>query len=286
MKKEKRGQGMKWVMAAPISLWMIVFVAIPFIYIVAMSFMKKGAYGGVEVGFTLDNYKQAFQPLYMKVFGESMIIALIVTLICILIAYPFTYYIAQKSEVQRTILMAMVTLPFLVTSLIRLFSWTNILRKNGMINTLLIKWGWINEPLQMIYNKQGAILGLVYILLPFMILPLYSSIEKLDTVYLEASSDLGANGLRTFMYITLPLTMPGIFAGSLLVFIPALGLYYVTDLLGGNKLQLIGNIIKNEFITARNWPVGAGLSVFLIIITLLLVYGYQKSGGKMDELGI
>lgn len=284
MKKKKSLE--KLIMTVPVSLWMILLVAIPFIYVFGISFLEKGTYGGVTLKFTLENYKGVLNPLYMKVFGESFIIAAVVTVICVLIAYPFTYFISQKTAIKKTVFMAMVTVPFLVPSLIRLFSWTNLLRKNGIINNFLMALGIIKEPLQLVYNEVGAVIGLIYILLPFMILPLYSSIDKLNKSYLEASSDLGAKPVTTFMKVTLPLTMPGVFAGSILVFIPALGLYYVTDLLGGSKTQLVGNIIKNEFITARNWPMGAALAIFLVLITLIMIWLYQKSGGDMDELGI
>ncbi len=284
--KKKKFNKAKIVMTGPVSLWLILLVAIPFIYVIGVSFLEKGTYGGVKPVITLHNYVDALNPLYLKVFGESIVVAAIITIVCVLIAYPFTYYIAQKNAVQKAVLMSMVTIPFLVPSLIRLFSLTNLLRKNGIINEVLIRLGIIEEPLSLVYNKLGAMIGLVYILLPFMILPLYSSIEKLDKSYLEASSDLGAKPHKTFINITLPLTMPGIFAGSILVFIPSLGLYYVTDIMGGSKMQLIGNIIKNEFITARNWPVGAAISVFLVIITLVMIFGYQKSGGDMNDLGV
>lgn len=273
------------VTVAPVSAWMILLVAIPFIYVFIMSFMNKGAYGGVVLGFTLNNFIQVFDPLYLKVFGESLLISAFTTIICALIAYPFTYFIAQKTTIKKTVFMAMVIVPFLVSSLIRLFGWINLLRKDGIINSMLMKWGVIQEPLQLVYNTTGVMIGLVYMLLPFMILPLYSSIEKLDKSLLEACSDLGAKPVTAFFKVTLPLTMPGVFAGSILVFIPALGYFFVTDLLGGNKIQVIGNIIRNQFITARNWPLGAAISIFLIVITLLLVRMYQKSGGSMDELG-
>lgn len=269
----------------PVSAWMILFVLIPFIYVFAISFMNKGAYGGVIIGFTLDNFKQVFDPLYLKVFGESLLIAALATTICIIIAYPFTYFIAQKSTIKKTVFMAMVIVPFLVSSLIRLFGWINLLRKEGIFNSILLKIGLINEPIQLVYNRTGVMIGLIYMLLPFMILPLYSSIEKLDRSLLEACSDLGAKPITSFIKVTLPLTMPGVFAGSILVFIPALGYFFVTDLLGGNKIQVIGNIIRTQFITARNWPLGAAISIFLIVITLILVWLYQKSGGKMDDLG-
>jgi spermidine/putrescine transport system permease protein len=273
------------VTVGPVSAWMILLVAIPFIYIFVISFMKKGAYGGVVLGFTLDNFIQVFDPLYLKVFGESLLISTLTTIICILIAYPFTYFIAEKTTIKKTVFMAMVIVPFLVSSLIRLFGWINLLRKDGIINSLLLQWGLIKEPLQLVYNNTGVMIGLVYMLLPFMILPLYSSIEKLDKSLLEACSDLGAKPVAAFLKVTLPLTMPGVFAGSILVFIPSLGYFFVTDILGGNKTQVIGNVIRNQFITARNWPLGAAISIFLIIITLVLVGLYQKSGGNMDDLG-
>lgn len=269
----------------PVSAWMILLVAIPFIYVFVMSFMNKGAYGGVVIGFTLNNFTQVFDPLYLKVFAESLLISAFTTIICIIIAYPFTYFIAQKTTIKKTVFMAMVIVPFLVSSLIRLFGWINLLRKDGIINSILLKLGLINEPLQLVYNTTGVMIGLVYMLLPFMILPLYSSIEKLDKSLLEACSDLGAKPVTSFIKVTLPLTMPGIFAGSILVFIPALGYFFVTDLLGGSKTQVIGNIIRTQFITARNWPLGSAISIFLIVITLILVWLYQKSGGNMDDLG-
>ena len=274
--KKKKFNLSSFVMNSPVSLWMILFVAIPFIYVVCISFMHKGTYGGVTFKFTTDNYKAIFDPLYLVTFGKSLLISLVTTIICILIAYPFTYFIAQKTEIKKAVFMSLVMIPFLVS----------LLRKDGIINSLLMNMGIIDKPIQLVYNNIGSIIGLVYMLLPFMILPLYSSIEKLDKFYLEAASDLGAKPAKAFMKITLPLTAPGIFAGSILVFIPSLGLYFVTDLLGGSKTQVIGNLIKNQFITAHNWPLGAALSVFLIVITLLLVGLYQKAGGDMDELGV
>ena len=193
------------VTVGPVSAWMILLVAIPFIYIFVISFMKKGAYGGVVLGFTLNNFIQVFDPLYLKVFGESLLISTLTTIICILIAYPFTYFIAEKTTIKKTVFMAMVIVPFLVSSLIRLFGWINLLRKDGIINSLLLQWGLIKEPLQLVYNTTGVMIGLVYMLLPFMILPLYSSIEKLDKSLLEACSDLGAKPVAAFLKVTLPL---------------------------------------------------------------------------------
>ena len=274
----------KYAMISPISLWMYLLVAIPFLYIIAISFMNKGTYGGVTVGFTIHNYLDILNPLYITTFAKSIGISLAVTVICLLIAYPFAYFVAQKKVVQKKVLMAMVMIPFCVSMIIRIFSWTNILRAEGVINHVLMAVGLIKEPLKLVYNQTGAMIGLVYMLLPFMILPLYSSIEKLDPMLLEAASDLGARPLKSFLQITLPLTKAGIFAGSVMVFIPSMGLYFITDLMGGSKTLVIGNLIKNQFITARNWPLGAAMSVILMLITFGMLKGYQAAGGSMDDL--
>lgn len=274
----------KYCMITPISLWMYLLVAIPFIYIIVISFMNKGTYGGVTPGFTVNNYLSILNPLYIYTFLKSIGMSVAVTFICLVIAYPFTYFIAKKTPVQKTVFMSMVMIPFCVSMIIRLFLWVNILRSEGIINNFLISLGLIKEPLKLVYNPVGAMIGLVYMLLPFMILPLYSSIEKLDKSLIEAANDLGAKPVKSFLKITLPLTKPGIFAGCVMVFIPSMGLYFITDLMGGSKTLVIGNLIKNQFITARNWPLGAAMSVILMLITLALLKGYQKAGGSMDDL--
>ncbi len=290
MEKTKKKEKKKFdpaflVMVGPVSGWMLLFVLIPFVYIVVISFMKRSTYGGVEMGFTIQNVLQVFDPAYLKVFGVSVLYALITTALCILIGYPFAYFVAKKSEIQKTVIMALVMVPFMISSLIRLFAWINLLRKDGAVNHFLMAIGVIHDPLQLVYNNVGAVIGLTYTLLPFMIMPLYSSVEKLDKSLLEACSDLGAKPVEAFFRVTLPLTMPGIFAGTIMTFIPTLGLFFVIDLMGGSKILVMGSLIRNEFITAKDWPLGAALSLFLIIITLLLVKLYQKNGGSMDELG-
>lgn len=284
-KNDKKKTLSFFTMVGPVSAWMILFVMIPFLYIIIISFMRRSTYGGVELGFTLENIMHVFELSTLRVFAASVIIAGATSLICLLIAYPFAYFIAQKTAVQKTVFMALVMGPFMISSLIRLFSWINLLRKEGAVNNFLLSIGVIDEPLKMVYNMTGAIIGLVYTLLPFMIMPLYSSIEKLDKSLLEACSDLGAKPVTSFLKVTLPLTMPGIFAGFIMTFIPTLGLFFVVDLMGGSKVLVMGNLIRNQFITAKNWPLGASLSLFLIIITLVMVRIYQKNGGNMDELG-
>ena len=244
--------------------------------------MHKGTYGGVVAGFTLQNYKDILNPLYLQTFAKSIGMSIIVTLICLIIAYPFTYFVSQKTEIQKTIFMSMIMIPFCVSMIIRLFSWVNILRTDGVINNFFSTFGI--GPFKLVYNQTGALIGLIYMLLPFMILPLYSSIEKLDASLLEAAQDLGAKPVISFLKVTLPLTKPGIFAGCVMVFIPSMGLYFITDLMGGSKTLVIGNLIKNQFITARNWPLGAAMSVILMLITLLMLQMYRKAGGSMDDL--
>ena len=191
----------------------------------------------------------------------------------------------SKKETTRNLLIKLVMVPFLTNSLIRTYGWIVLLRKNGIINSGLIGMGVIDNPLNLMYNNIGIIIGMVYTLLPFMILPVYSSISKVDPNLIEASYDLGASKLKTFTKVYLPLTVSGAFNGSLMVFIPAIGYFFITDILGGGKIMIIGNLIKNQFLTARNWPFGAAISIFLVIISLLLVRVYKKLGGQMDELG-
>lgn len=291
MKKEKnkgtfriKSQVAKYTMILPLAAWMYLLVAVPFIYIIAISFMNAGTYGGVKLGFSFRNYLEILNPLYLKTFLKSIAMSFAVTAICLLIAYPFTYFIAKKSEIKKTVFMSLIMVPFCVSMIIRLFIWINLLRSEGIVNKIIMWLGLSDEPLKLVYSLTGAMIGLVYMLLPFMILPLYSSIEKLDKYLLEAASDLGAKPYKAFLKVTLPLTKPGIFAGCVMVFIPALGLYFVTDLMGGSKTLVIGNLIKNQFITARNWPLGAAMSVVLMIITVILLKAYTKAGGSMDDL--
>lgn len=269
----------------PVSFWMILFVVVPLFYVFIMSFMARGLYGGVEPGFSLENYLMVFQSDYLKIYGASLFSALMTTIICLLIAYPFTLFIVQKSKITRTIFMALIVIPSVVNSLVRLFGWVTLLRKTGVVNSILLKLGLIKEPLELIYNNTGVIIGLVYLLLMFMILPLFNSMEKIDYSLIEAAYDLGGRRKDVILKIIFPLTKPGIFAGSIMVFIPSLGYFFVSDILGGGTSLTMGNLIKNQFMVARNWPLGAAISIMLIIITLLILYIYEKRGGNMADLG-
>lgn len=269
----------------PVSFWMILFVVVPLFYVFIMSFMARGLYGGVEPGFSLENYLMVFQSDYLKIYGASLFSALMTTIICLIIAYPFTLFIVQKSKITRTIFMALIVIPSVVNSLVRLFGWVTLLRKTGVVNSILLKLGLIKEPLELIYNNTGVIIGLVYLLLMFMILPLFNSMEKIDYSLIEAAYDLGGRRKDVILKIIFPLTKPGIFAGSIMVFIPSLGYFFVSDILGGGTSLTMGNLIKNQFMVARNWPLGAAISIMLIIITLLILYIYEKRGGNMADLG-
>ncbi|MEB3100835.1 ABC transporter permease [Ferviditalea candida] len=264
---------------------MLVFLFVPLVLVLFVSFMSRGVYGGIDYTFTLDNYKRFFDSLYFMMFLESILVAFITTFACVIFGYPFAYLIARSPVKYRTILMFLVIIPFWTNSLIRTYSWIVLLRTEGVINSLFLHYHWISQPLNLLYNNGAVLIGLIYTLFPFMVLPLYASIEKLDISLLEAASDLGAKGWQTFIKVTLPLTMPGVVAGSILVFIPTMGLFFIPDLLGGAKTMMIGNLIKNQFLTARDWPFGSALSIILIVATMLMIAGYFKfSGGKKEDL--
>jgi spermidine/putrescine transport system permease protein len=274
------------VMVGPVSLWMLLFVAVPLLYVVVMSFCSVDTNYNVVFKFTLANYKRLFNISYVKIYGQSILIALLTTVICILIGYPFSFLIARTKSRWKNLLYMLVIIPFWTNSLIRIYGWRTFLGVSGPLNKFLMAAGVIPGPLDMLFHRGTTVLGMVYCLFPFMILPLYTAIEKLDTNLLEASSDLGAKGLSTLLDIILPLTASGIFSGSIMVFIPTLGYFFVSDILGGGNADVIGNLIERQFQSGNNWPLGAALSIILIVITLVLVKLYQMTGGDMNNLGV
>lgn len=263
-------------MAGPVSLWMILFVALPMLYIIYISFMSRGVFGDVVYNFTWNNYKTLLDTTYYKVIVKSIRAAAITTALCLLIGYPFAYYIAKKPKEVASKLIMLIMIPFWTNSLMRLNSWLLLFQTSGPINRFLQSTGFIDSPISFVYTDGLVMVGLITSMLPFAVLPMYSSIEKLSKSLLEASADLGASKRTTFLKITLPLTFPGIFSSIILVFIPSLGIYTVTDMLGGGKILYIGNIIKNQFGSIRNWPLGAALAVLLIAITGLLIFIYTR----------
>ena len=274
-----------FILVVPVIIYSIFLIALPIIYIFILSFLKNDFYGGIINEITLNNYLSLLDFVYIKVFLKSFLIALITTILCILISYPFCIFISKKNSYIKKIFMTMVIIPFLTNSLIRTYGIIILLRKEGIVNILLQSLNIIDSPIQLMYNDFGIIFGMVYTLLPFMILPLFSSVDKINPSIIEAANDLGANKSEVFKQIILPQTIPGLFNGSLMVFIPTIGFFFISDILGGGKLMLLGNLIKNQFLTARNWPFGAAISIVLILITFALVKIYKKLGGNMDELG-
>jgi spermidine/putrescine transport system permease protein len=265
----------KW-LAAPAIIWLLLFFLVPLLFVMAFSFFQRGTYGEVVTSLTFENVTRVFQSLYIKVLWETVKVAVITTVLCLLIGYPFAYTVTIVDRKWQSTLLLLVTIPFWINFLVRSYAWIVILRAQGLVNTVLLQLGIISEPLSLLYNTPAVILGMVYSLLPFMVLPIYASIEQLDKRKLEAAYDLGATPLRAFWNVTLPLTMPGIATGSVLVFVSSIGMFVVSDVLGGSKVSLIGNVIQNQFLGARDWPFGSALSLVLVFSTILLIYLYYR----------
>ncbi|CAE6900783.1 spermidine/putrescine ABC transporter permease PotB [Vibrio alginolyticus] len=263
--------------------WLTLFVLVPNLMIIGTSFLTRDEANLIELTFTLDNYVRLFDPLYAKVLMHSFYMAIIATLLCLVIGYPFAYIIAKMPEKWRPFMLFLVIVPFWTNSLIRTYGLKIVLGTQGILNKSLMAMEIIDKPLRLMYTETAVMIGLVYILLPFMILPLYSAIEKLDNTYIEAAKDLGANKLQTMTKVILPLTMPGIIGGCLLVLLPALGMFYISDLLGGAKNLLIGNVIKSQVLNARDWPFGAATSIALTIAMAIMLYAYYRAGKLLNK---
>ncbi len=280
----------------PSVLVLIVFFLFPLLIMFYYSFLQRGVYGGFEpienlkeyiLNFLwLKNYIRVFDPLYIPIYLRSIYIAFLTTLICLFLGYPVAYYIAFKVKPERKILyLFFIIVPLWTSFLIRTYAWILILRDEGLVNLFLMKIGLINKPLPLLYNEFSVLLGLVYGELPFMILPIYASLERIDISLIEASKDLGADEFGTLKRVILPLTLPGIIVGVVIVFIPTLGSFIVSDLLGGAKSMLVGNLIQNQFMIARDKPFGSAIAFVLSAFVLLLLYIYRKfSGGKFEVL--
>lgn len=259
------------------------FVVIPIAYVVAVSFMQKDPNWGVVANFTLDNYKRLIEPVYMATFAESIKLATTTTICTMIVGYPFGYFMAKLPPKQRKIVMLLVIVPFWTNALIRVYGWMVLLRSNGVFNLVLEWLGF--APLQILYTYNAVLIGMVYFLLPFMILPVYSSVEKMDWTLVEAARDLGASPFTAFWTVTFKLTLPGLLSGFVLVFVPSISLFFLADLLGGGKIMLVGNLIQNQFLTARDWPFGATLSVVMMLLTVAIILVYRKVT-KSDLEGI
>lgn len=263
-------------LVAPTVLWLCIFFIIPMLIVVAVSFASRTPYGQVVFNWTFSNYQRFAETLYISIFGQTLVVAFVTTVATILMGYPIAWSIAKLPKKWQQPGLVIVMAPFWINFLIRSYAWVIILRSQGVINTILLKLGLITTPLQMLYNEGAVMLGMIYALLPFMVLPIYVSIEQLDQRLLEAAADLGAAPMTAFRKITLPLTMPGIAAGTILVFISSLGMFVVPDVMGGAKSALIGNLIQNQFLSARDWPFGSALSIVLAVLSLVLIMLYYK----------
>ena len=265
-----------WILALPAGAWLLVFFAVPILILGAYSLMPRGIYGGVETGFTLEHYRRFFDPLYLGILARTALAALVCTVICLLLGYPVAYAIARAGR-WKNLLLFLVVLPFWTSVLVRTFAMIFLLRDTGLINTALLSLGLIEKPLTLLYTSGAVMAGLVYTFLPFMVLPIYASLERHDRTLLEAAAVLGARPARAFARVTLPLSAPGVVAGSLLVFIPALGSFLPSDLLGGAKEVLLGNLVQNQFTAARNWPFGSAASFVVMFGVLLGVSIYLRT---------
>ena len=282
LRESRVAQGLLLIL--PANAYLVLLLVLPLIMVAVLSFLSRGTYGEVVFKFNLTNYVRLFDPLYGKILGFSLAVGLGTTILCLLIGYPMAYYIARAPARQRSLLLFLILLPFWTNFIIRIYAWMMILRSGGLLDTFL-QWAHITrEPLGLLYTPTAVMIGMVYEFLPFMVLPLYTSLEKVEQALLEAAADLGAPPWRAFLRVTLPLSVPGMIAGTILTFIPAMGMFVVPDLLGGAKTILIGNVIRNQFLTARDWPFGAAASMILMLLTMLFTLYYTRKAGFGEEL--
>ncbi|MFD0620741.1 ABC transporter permease [Paenibacillus sp. GCM10027629] len=266
----------KWLIS-PVVLWLSLFLILPMAIVVVISFLGRDEFGNLVIQFSLDNYARFFDSLYLGIYWDTIALSVLTTLICVLISYPLAYYIANAGPTRQKIWLLFITVPFWINFLIRTYAWVLLLRSQGVVNSFLMDIGIIDEPLKMLYTKGAVLLGMVYTFIPYMVLPIYVSLEQMDRKLLEAASDLGASRWRAFWHITLPQTKSGMMTGSVLVFVSTAGMYVVTDILGGSKSTLLSNIIQTQFLGARDWPFGAALSVIFAITSLVLIYLFNMA---------
>ena len=281
MSSRKRDLRFAFLMKLPMYLWSIVFVFVALLYVIGLSFLKRGELIGVTNELTLDNYARLAAPQYATVLLGSLKLAFFTTLICVAIGYPFGYLMARLKPVTRSVVLLLIIVPFWTNALIRIYGWRILLLANGPLNTILMGLGVVKEPVKLLYTDGAVLLGMVYALIPFMILPTFTTVDKLDFSVVEAARDLGASPLRAFLTVTVPLTLSGLMAGCVLVFIPSMGLFFLNDLLGGSKSVLAGGLIQ-QLINSRDLPMAAALSVLLLAVTGVIIALYRKLGGSGD----
>ena len=263
--------------------WLVLFVVAPTAILLVYSFCERDEVGRVVFSFTLDNYRRVADPVYLRIFNRSIGYAGLTTLICIGVGYPVAYCIGRAREAWRQRLLLLVMVPFWTSFLIRTYAWITILKQEGLLNGLMHQFAPGAAPFELLYTPTAVVIGLVYAYLPFMILPIYGSVEKLDGALIEAAYDLGAGPLRVFSSVIIPLTLPGIAAGTLLVFVPAVGMFAITDLMGGARVPLIGNVIQNQFLQARDWPFGAALGAVFMGLFAVTYWLLLRVGAREEE---
>lgn len=274
--KKQKQYGSSALLLIPIYLTALTLVLGPLLYMVYLSFMTRGEVYGFVNEFTLDNYKKLLEPMYFHTFLTSLKLAFLSTGLIVFIGYPFGYFMARLSDRWKQKMMLLIMLPFWTSSLIRLYGWIIVFRSNGTLDRLLMFLGLIDQPLKLLYTYAAVVVGMIYALLPFMILSVYSSAEKMDWRLVEAARDLGASRFQAFFSVTLPQTMPGLFSGVILTFVPSMGLFFIADILGGNKIVLVGSMIQDLMTRGRNLPLAACMAVVLMALTTVLLRLYTK----------
>ena len=267
-------------LAAPGLLWMGLFFLAPLALVFAISFASRGTYGGIVWEFTAANYLDLWHPLYGKILGQSLWYASLTTAICFVLGFPLAYMIARSPARWQPVLLLLVMLPFWTNFLVRTYAWMIVLRQDGLVNGLLRALGIVDAPLELLYTPTAVVIGLVYGYLPFMVLPLYVAVERLDPRLVEAAWDLYASRWAIFTRVVVPLTMPGIVGGCVLVFIPSIGSFITPDLLGGARSMMIGNLIQHEYLVVRDWPLGSAVSFVLMAIVMAAVALYYSHAAR------
>ncbi len=268
----------KSILAWPYVLWIILFTILPLLIIVLFSFTEKTEMGSISMVFTLDNYRKFFQPLYLNVLKRSVILAVVSTVMCLIVGYPMAYIMSRAPRKKRNLMATLFVLPLWTNFLLRTYAWMGLLREQGLVNEFLKAIGLIERPLQLLYNNGAVVMGMVYNFLPFMVLPIYSVLVKLDDSFLEAAHDLGANDVKVFQKVIFPLSLPGVATGIYMVFMPAVSTFVLSDLLGGSHTILLGNLIENQFRNARNWQFGSAISVIMLLFIIVTMGYFAKDG--------
>ncbi len=264
-------------LAAPGVAWLMAFMVVPCLLVLSYAFFQRGVWGGIDYTFTLENFARVADPLYARIFLNSARIALTTTVIAILIAYPAAYAISRAPRLRQPVLLFFAVLPFWSNYLIRTYAWIVLLNREGLVNNLIRSLGYTGEPLSLLYTESAVITGLVYNYLPFVILAIYSTLSRLNPELMEASRDLGAGPVRTFWRVTLPLTLPGVAAGGVFVFVLSIGNFVTPALLGGGRFQMVGNLVYDQFLTANDWPFGAALGMALIATMIVLLFAQARA---------